>query len=293
VVPFDWFVWLLTDPETEVGSAPMAEIPTVRDLPRLIRAKYLTLVNRWTGLDPAVATLQAAASGELYDSDVWREMLGGFGVVDVASMVFRDGYGCWGWLDLWRGADSAPFDDGELRYLADVVPTITGGLRRTVARSFEADSVHTIESDGPLVLVLTPQVEVRAQTPDTEAYMRTLIPPVGERRAIPAAAYNVAAQVLAVEAGVDSHQPTARVHLEGGTWLAVRAARIDSSVPLAERDIAVSIEAASPAQRRDIFNRSHASTGARSKWSNRSHREPTPEPSRQLSFCRSTPSRII
>ena len=255
---FDWYAWLLTDPETEVGSAPLAEIPTIRDLPRLIRAKYVTSLNRWTDLESSVATLQTASGGELRRSEVWSELLRVYGVVDVASLVFRDVYGCWGWLDLWRGAKSGPFDTRERDFLAGIVATITAGLRGAVARTFHDGPTHPVGRDGPLVLVLSPQLEVKTQTPDTEAYLRTLIPPVGDRRAIPAAAYNVAAQVLAVEAGADRHPPSARVHLHGGVWLTLRAARVDTLVPLPERDIAVAIEAASPAQRRDLFARSHA-----------------------------------
>src|SRR5215218_1829711 len=37
----DWYAWLLTDPVTEVGSAPLAHVPSLTDLPGLIRAKYL------------------------------------------------------------------------------------------------------------------------------------------------------------------------------------------------------------------------------------------------------------
>ena len=57
--------------------------------------------------------------------------------------------------------------------------------------------------------------------------------------------FNVAAQLLAVEAGVDDHQPAARVHLDDGEWLTFRAGRIST-------DIAVSIERASPAERLDL-----------------------------------------
>ena len=257
-VAFDWYAWLLTDPETEVGSGPLAEIPTIRDLPRLISAKYVTSLNRWTNLDSPVATLQAATDGELRRSEVWREVLSEYGVADVASVVFRDAHGCWGWLDLWRRAESGPIDDRERDYLASIVTLITAGLRGSVAGSFAEGVTYPVEGDGPLVLVLSPQLDVMTQTPDTEAYLRALIPPVGDRRAIPAAAYNVAAQVLATEAGVDNHPPFARVHLQGGVWLTFRAGRVDASAPLSQRDIAVAIGVASPAQRRDLFARSHA-----------------------------------
>jgi hypothetical protein len=49
-VPFDAHAWLLTDPETEVGTAPLAHVPWFDQLPRQILLKYLTPLNRWTTL---------------------------------------------------------------------------------------------------------------------------------------------------------------------------------------------------------------------------------------------------
>lgn len=39
VVGFEWYAWLLTDPETEVGAAPLAAAPSLSDLPGLVRLK--------------------------------------------------------------------------------------------------------------------------------------------------------------------------------------------------------------------------------------------------------------
>ena len=50
VIDFDAYVWLLTDPVTAVGVAPLADVPCLPELPALIRAKYATPVNRWTVL---------------------------------------------------------------------------------------------------------------------------------------------------------------------------------------------------------------------------------------------------
>ena len=36
---FDFYAFLLTDPQTSVGSAPLAEVPYLPGLPRLIRLK--------------------------------------------------------------------------------------------------------------------------------------------------------------------------------------------------------------------------------------------------------------
>src|SRR5215469_5458792 len=102
VIGFDAYVWLLTDPETEVGSDPLADVPCLPELPRLIRLKYLTDVNRWTTLRGPVATLQAGTTHQPRRSLVWRELQSAYNVSDVASVVFRDRFGCWGFLDLWR-----------------------------------------------------------------------------------------------------------------------------------------------------------------------------------------------
>jgi len=36
-VRFDAYAWLLTDPETSVGSSPLADVPCLPQLPQLIR----------------------------------------------------------------------------------------------------------------------------------------------------------------------------------------------------------------------------------------------------------------
>lgn len=248
LVPFDAFAWLLTDPDSEVGAAPIADVPCLPELPRLIRLKYATAINRWTHQPAPVVRLHAATDGHLEQSLVWRELLVEYGVSDVASVGFRDRFGCWGFLDLWRS--SGVFTDDQAWVLAEHVGAITAALRRCTLRTFtrNVDTHDRHPRPGPIVLVLSDHLEVQRQTPETERYLRALVPPDGARPPIPAVAYNVAAQLLAAEAGVDAHPPSARVHLGGGEWSAVRAARIGD-------DIAVSIERASKTERLDLFRR--------------------------------------
>jgi DNA-binding CsgD family transcriptional regulator len=252
VVNFDAYAWLLTDPETEVGSAPLADVPCLPELPRLIRLKYLTPINRWTHLDGPVALLSVATDGRLEGSLVWREMLADHGVTDVASMVFRCRYGCWGFLDLWRCDPGGGFTTGDVDFLAEIAKPVTAALRRCQAGNFSLSAPPAV-GVGPVVLVLSPDLVVRAQTPETNEYLSLLVPPGMDRRPIPAGAYNVAAQLLAVEAGVDDHPPTARVHLSGGVWLMLRAARIGAAAPTDGQDIAVAIEAVPAAERMSLF----------------------------------------
>jgi DNA-binding NarL/FixJ family response regulator len=255
-VSFDAFAWLLTDPDTEVGSDPLAEVPCLEELPKLIRLKYSTAINRWTRLAGAVGRLHAGTGGRPESSLVWRELLSGYGVVDVASVVFRDRFGCWGFLDLWRVRPSVVFADRDAAYLAAVAPAVTETLRRFVGRTFQATQVRRLPG-GPAVLVLTSDLRVRAQTPETEAYLRALVPPEGDRKPVPAGALNVGAQLLANEAGIDEHAARARVYLNEGGWLSLRAARM-ASPGEAPGEIAVTIETASGAERIDLFTRAHA-----------------------------------
>jgi len=258
-VPFTWYAWLLTDPGTGVGCAPLADVPAVPELPALIRLKYQTTVNRWTDLTTPVARLSDI--GDPRRSLVWREMQSRFGVADVASAVFRDRYGIWGFLDLWRDADAGAFRQSEVGYLAELAAPVTAAIRRCLAATFTAPPADRPQPGSPVVLLLGPDLSVRAQTPQTDRYLRLLVPPEDGRSPVPAGAYNVAAQLLAAEAGVDDHPAWARVHVAGRRWVTLSAARIGDDRAGRHDDIAVAIENCAPLDRADLFGRVHGLTG--------------------------------
>jgi DNA-binding CsgD family transcriptional regulator len=162
-------------------------------------------------------------------------------------VVFRDRFGCWGFLDLWRTGADARFSGAELDLLVRVIDPVTRALRGAQARTLLERPTRR-PGTGPVVLLLSPRLEVRGQTTETPEYLRTLLPPAPGAPPVPAVAYNVAAQLLAVEAGVDTHAPVARVHLTEGRWLTVRADRLESF-------IAVTLETAAPSERSDLFAR--------------------------------------
>jgi len=253
VVGFDAYARLLTDPETSVGTSPLADVPCLPELPRLIRLKYLTEVNRWTTLSQSAALLTTTTGGDLSRSLVWREMLSQYKVKDVASSVHRDQHGCWGFLDLWRL--TGPFAPSDAAFLADIAAPVTAALRRAQAGTFV--DPHERSTRGPIVLVLSPDLEVRAQTPQTQQYLRVLVPPDQDRSPVPASAYNVAAQLLANEADVDTAPPWARVHLAGGLWLTLRAARLGDVGTPHQREFAISIEETAPTDRAALFARAY------------------------------------
>lgn len=256
-VGFDWYAFVLTDPRTSVGVAPLAAVPSLAELPRLIRLKYLTTVNRWTALtDPPVGRLHAATRGDIARSLVWREMQAGYGTRDVLSAVFRDRYGCWAFLDLWRGPDE--YTAADEAFVADAVAVITPALRRCQFATFapNAEAARSTGDTGPLVLLLSEELAVLGQTPLTHEYLTALVPPAPGQATVPASAYNVAAQLLAVEAGVDANPPAARVCRPDGRWLTVQAARLGGRAR--GGTVAVTIEPTTAADRLDLFTRAHA-----------------------------------
>jgi DNA-binding CsgD family transcriptional regulator len=261
VISFDWYAWLLTDPVTTVGTGPLAETPRISELPALIKAKYATPVNRWTALllqaSPA-GLLTVATGGELGRSRVWREVMSQHGVGDMASMVFADQYGCWGFLDLWRAAARGPFEPADAGYLASLAAPLTSALRQSLARTFTEPAAAHRHDTAPVVLTLDDGLRITSRTAVSQAWLDVLLPPGPNAQAVPASVYNVAAQLLAAEAGIDDHPAVTRTHLAGGFWLTLRAARL-AAEPAASGGaggtIVVTIEEASAADRLDLFGR--------------------------------------
>lgn len=236
-VPFDAYVWTLTDPITRIGTAPLADIPGLSwaDLPALIQSRYLRWTNLVVGAGPVV----------------WRRT----DDVEVLTAVFADRFGCWAWMDLWRTSRS-PFTSTERDLIASVVPCLTTALRSAQARTFTNPS--QVWSGGPAVLVLGADLRVQVGTPAAREALHRLNPPDDPAvvaQAIPAAAYNLAAALVAAENGVPIGPPWSRVHLGAGRWVTLRAAR---TAP--DSDIAVTIEESTPAERLEVFALAHALT---------------------------------
>lgn len=183
----------------------------------------------------------------------------------MASAVFADQYGCWGFLDLWRDGTRGPFNAADAEFITSLAAPLTSALRHVQARTFvEPASPHRHDA-GPVVLTLDQDLRITSRTAASQAWLNVLLPPEPDERAIPASVYNVAAQLLAAEEGIDDHPAWARTHLAGGFWLTLRAARLSADdKPAAPADrgaaLVVTIEEASAAERLDLFSRAFALT---------------------------------
>jgi DNA-binding NarL/FixJ family response regulator len=260
VIDFDAYVWLLTDPVTTVGAAPVADVPCLPELPALIKAKYATPVNRWTALQlqkSSAGTLSDAVGGKLDRSLMWRDVLCRYGIGDMASVVFADQFGCWGFLDLWRNNARGSFSAADAGFLAAAAAPLATALRHCQARTFVDPAAQHRPDLGPVVLTLDDDLRITSRTAASREWLDALLPPKADERAIPASVYNVAAQLLAVEQGVDAHPAFARTHLADGFWLALRAARLSPDQPPASgaATIVVTIEEASASERVELFGR--------------------------------------
>ena len=214
--------------------------------------KYLAEVNRWTTLahgETPVGLLQRDTGDDPTQSRMWRDLLSGYGVVDVASAVFADRFGCWGFVDLWRVHPATAFDESDAELLSSLATPIATALRASQAVTSAAPPTGARHGLGPMVLLLDDHLQVYSQTEATAEWLDVLLPASVGVQPIPAAAYNVAAQLLAVEQGVDNNPASARVHLADGLWVTLRAARLDSN------SVAVTIEETTPADRLDMFCR--------------------------------------
>jgi DNA-binding NarL/FixJ family response regulator len=223
----------------------------MRGLPGLIRAKYATATNRWTSLD-GCASLVAATNGRLSESRLWRVGSEALKVVDIASMVLRDRYGCWGFVDLWR-YDGPAFTDEEREFAAALLPAITVAQRARVARTFEPTA--NAPSTAPAVVLFDDDLRAVGETPAAEHSFRRLLPTTPGESPVPAAALNVAAQLLAAEEGIDSCAATSRAHAGGGAWVALNAARLQTSSQRTAAPIAVTVDPISLSERVDVFSR--------------------------------------
>jgi DNA-binding CsgD family transcriptional regulator len=252
--PFDAYNFPLTDPATLVATSPLADVPMLPwpRLPELIRWRYLTSICRWDGLvgrGARATSLLAETGGNPDTSPVWRHVQRDLGVIDTAIVTFHDRYGCWGLLDLWR-TDGTPFGRTELRMLSAVAEPITAALRRAVANTF-VDADEQLGPLGPAVVILGPDLQVRAQTEAAAMALLRLNPPDEPMPPIPAAAYNIAAALVAAEHDIPIGPVFSRIHLGGCRWVTVKASRLGT-------DIGVSIEPAASADRMDLYARAAA-----------------------------------
>lgn len=206
-VPFDAFAWLLTDPDTTVGTAPLAEVPCMDRLPDLVALLY-TSAERWSANAPGTPYRPVAPGSQL------AHFLSVYGEYDVLSIAFADRFGWWAFLDLWR--EGGRFSSEESELVALLAAPVTAALRASRAAMFVHQDADAPRATEPAVLVLGPDLIVQQQTPGAEAQLRALLP-------------------------TEESRPLVRTAVAPGKWISVQAARLGENIavtvsPLEQRE---------------------------------------------------------
>ncbi|HWM17236.1 MAG TPA: helix-turn-helix transcriptional regulator, partial [Microbacterium sp.] len=151
--------------------------------------------------------------------------------------------------DLWS---TKAFRATDVATLRAVAPGLAAAVRLTRGRTFQRPAAPR-PAHGPSVVLVNDSLSVVGQTEAAAPWLRLLLPTPEQFSPIPAAVYNVAAQLLAREAGVDHSEPLARMPASDGSWVRVSAARVEPT-----QGIVVTIEPTTMDERLDLFTRAYA-----------------------------------
>ena len=90
---------------------------------------------------------------------------------------------------------------------------VTPAIRRALLATFTESA--TTAAMGPAVMVLGPALRPLGRTPLTDAHLEALLPAAAGRDVVPAAAFNVAAQLCVLEEGVVNGVAESRIFVPG------------------------------------------------------------------------------
>src|SRR5258708_20616762 len=96
---------------------------------------------------------------------------------EVASAVFADQFGWWGFVDLWRGNATEPFGSADAELIASVVAPLTAALRRCQAGTFIEPAIPRRREVGPVALTLDDDLRITNRTAASQAWLDVLLPP--------------------------------------------------------------------------------------------------------------------
>jgi DNA-binding CsgD family transcriptional regulator len=204
-----------------------------------------------------ISTLHEATGGDPSRSPHWQQMAE-FGAEQELVVGLRTRTGeVWGALSLYREPGRPMFDATEMALLVAVAPHLAEGARRALLL---AEAGEPRGPDAPGLLVLAPDGQVEAATPEVDQWLELL--PDGDWKGgrLPSAVVSVAGQAWApLRRGHDPGQPAmARVLSRSGRWLMLHGTPLISAD---RRSVAVVVEPAHPARVASLLMSAYALTG--------------------------------
>lgn len=251
VVPYDAAAWLITDPATLLQTGAFFEAPG--DVPDEIHRRYadnelltpdFAKIVDVAQLAHPVTTLRDATDGDLSRSARHRTIHAELGIEHELRAAFRTGQTTWGAVCLSRITGGPDFTPVEKDFLAAIGPHVGNGLR--LALLIESTTSPRPQS-VPGIIVIRGDDTVESLTPEAEEFLAQIGPDEGAHFHLPSVVQNAARQARAIAAGAGADPAPARIRLESGRWLLVRAAQLHRVDGPGER-IAVLLEPARAAE---------------------------------------------
>jgi DNA-binding CsgD family transcriptional regulator len=222
-VLFDGFCSMTVDPATMLLTSHIAH-DSVRpeDVPRLGRNEFLEEdVNKFGVLAraPRPAGVLTDATGHLPESSPrYRDILRPNGFRDELRFALLDEGACWGWIALYRRAESGDFEVSDAALTASLSQLLAQGLRRAILL---AAAPTDDEPDALGLILLAAGGAVEAMTTPAERWLNQLIASAPAAGDLPAVVNSVACRALLTARGGGSEGARARVPTSGGTWLVI------------------------------------------------------------------------
>ncbi len=202
-------------------------------------------------------TLDGQTNGRRERSPRFRDILEPLALGDELRVALVEGGRCWGFLCLHRGRGRG-FAPGEVGFLRRASKQLALGLRAGLL----LESVSTgPEPDGPGLLVLAADLSPVSANAAAELLLAEVADECwGEHAELPGAACGVVGGLLAGESadrirGAPGQRT--RMRTATGRWLTLHATWLTAPREGAERQIAVVLEASSPAQVWPLVSAAH------------------------------------
>jgi DNA-binding CsgD family transcriptional regulator len=262
VVPHERVCWHPTDPATLLVTGSYVENLFGDGLPPLTWCEYAVEdVNKWSFLARSpqpVGILSRATHGHREQSPRYRELLRPQGIGWELRTSFVTDSTCWGTMGIYRDRDEPDFSDEEAAFLAGISSTLAEGFRRSMLIS----SVVAEESpDGPGLLLLDDEGNVTSITGTAERWLEELVD-LGDlmEGRLPLAVTAVADRAKAIDGGVDSPAPQARVraYTRSGRWIVLHGTRLGGA---SEGQMAVIVEPARSAELAPLIVQAYGLSG--------------------------------
>jgi DNA-binding CsgD family transcriptional regulator len=228
LIPFETAWFAMCDPATLLFTDAVRQEMPHSSTPRFVEDEFLLDdFNKWTELSKApvhTQSLLAATGGDLQASYRWREILEPLGLGDELRAALVAGGACWGFICLHRGSGSSSFTSEEARLLDSLAAVMGDGLRGSLLIDAVSSSV---EEAG--VVVLAADLSVSSMSPRAERWLAEISDEDWpSMRELPPVVLAVAGRLRSSPAGLGPlESPSARLRTRAGTWLMVRASRLD------------------------------------------------------------------